>query len=87
MNDYIKSWEIDRPEEVKRLCDSGVVPMAKDMEDEKDDVDMPFLMGQVAGVIQKIQPAKEIVEEMVQECVDMLQQQQSFLGSGRTSRL
>lgn len=87
MNDYIKSWEVDRPEEVKRLCDSGVVPMAKDMEDEKDEVDMPFLMGQVAGVIEKIQPAREIVEEMVEECVDMLNTQQSYLGSGRTSRL
>lgn len=86
MNDYIKSWEVDRPEEVKRLCDSGTVPMQKDMDDEKD-IDMPFLMGQVAGVIDKIQPAKEIVEEMVAECVDILRNQQSYIGGGRSSRL
>lgn len=86
MNDYIKSWEVDRPEEVKRLCDSGVVPLHKDMDEEKD-VDIPFLMGQVAGMIEKIQPAKAIVEEMVEECVEVLKNQQSYLGAGRTSRL
>ena len=85
MNDYIKSWEVDRPEEVRRLCDSGVVPLQKDMDDEKD-VDIPFLMGQVAGYIDKIQPAKEIMEEMVAECVEVLRNQQSYIG-GRSSRL
>jgi NAD(P)H-dependent flavin oxidoreductase YrpB (nitropropane dioxygenase family) len=85
MNDYIKSWEVDRPEEVKRLCDSGVVPLQKDMDDEKD-VDVPFLMGQVAGIIDKIQPAKEIMEEMVAECVEVLRNQQTYVG-GRSSRL
>jgi NAD(P)H-dependent flavin oxidoreductase YrpB (nitropropane dioxygenase family) len=83
MNDYIKSWDIDRPDEVKRLCDSGVVPIQKDMDEEKD-IDMPFLMGQVAGVIDKIQPAKEIVEQMVSECVDVLRNQQSFMSAGRS---
>ena len=85
MNDYIKSWEVDRPEEVKRLCDSGIVPLQKDMDDDKD-VDVPFLMGQVAGIIDKIQPAKEIVEEMVTECVEMLGAQQAYIGS-RNSKL
>ena len=86
MNDYIKSWEVERPEEVKKLCESGVVPLQKDMNEEKD-VDIPFLMGQVAGVIDKIQPAKEIMEEMVQECIDILRNQQSYIGASRTSRL
>lgn len=86
LNDYIKSWEVDRPEEVKRLTESGVVPLQKDMDDDKD-VDIPFLMGQVAGTIDKIQPAKEIMEEMVAECVEVLRDQQSYIGAGRTSRL
>jgi NAD(P)H-dependent flavin oxidoreductase YrpB (nitropropane dioxygenase family) len=85
MNDYIKSWEVDRPDEVRRLCDSGVVPLQKDMDDDKD-VDVPFLMGQVAGIIDKIQPAKEIMEEMVAECVEVLRNQQTYIG-GRSSRL
>jgi NAD(P)H-dependent flavin oxidoreductase YrpB (nitropropane dioxygenase family) len=36
MNDYIKSWEVDRPDEVRKLCDSGVVPLQKDMDDDKE---------------------------------------------------
>ena len=86
INDYIRSWEFERPGEVKSLCDSGVVPLEKDMEDEKE-VDIPFLMGQVAGVIKEIQPAKEIMLEMVSECVSVLQNQQTYLGAGRSSKL
>ena len=85
MNDYVKSWEVDRPEEVKRLCESGVVPLQHDMDNDKD-VDIPFLMGQVAGYIDKVQPAKEIMQEMVAECVEVLQGQQSYIG-GRSSKL
>ncbi|OQO07354.1 hypothetical protein B0A48_07051 [Cryoendolithus antarcticus] len=84
-NDYIKSWEVDRPEEVKRLTESGVVPLQKDMDEDKE-VDIPFLMGQVAGVIEKVQPAKEIMVEMVQECVAVLKGQQAYVG-GERSRL
>ena len=86
MNDYIKSWDVDRPGEVQTLTDSGVVPLQKDMDDEKD-VDIPFLMGQVAGIIDKIQPAKDIMEGMVAECVDVLQDQQSYIGASRSSKL
>ena len=85
MNDYIKSWEVDRPEEVKRLCESGVVPLQHDMDNDKD-VDIPFLMGQVAGYIDKVQPAKEIMQEMVAECIEVLQGQQSYIGA-RSSKL
>nr|POE51689.1 putative monooxygenase [Quercus suber] len=84
-NDYIRSWEVDRPAEVKRLCDSGIVPMMKDLDDDVD-VDIPHLMGQVAGVIDRVKPAREIVQEMVTECVDVLNSQQSYLG-GTRSRL
>jgi NAD(P)H-dependent flavin oxidoreductase YrpB (nitropropane dioxygenase family) len=52
MNDYIQEWE-NKPEEIKKLTDQGIVPMMHDMEAEKD-VDLPFLMGQVAGIIKEI---------------------------------
>lgn len=83
MNDWVRSWEVDRPDEIKRLCDSGVIPLKKDMDDDVD-VDIPFLMGQVAGVIKKVQPAREIMDEMVQECVDVLSAQQSYLGGAKS---
>ncbi|KAK4561206.1 hypothetical protein LTR86_005161 [Recurvomyces mirabilis] len=80
INDYIRSWEFDRPEEVKRLTESGVVPLQKDMDDDKD-VDIPFLMGQVAGEIKEIKPAKDIMQDMI------LRDQQSYISAGRSSKL
>ena len=83
MNDYIKDWE-SRPDEIKRLTENGIVPLAKDIDQGKD-VDIPFLMGQVSGIIQDIKPAKEIVEDMVREAIKMLRLGQTYLG--KNSRL
>ena len=84
MNDYIKGWE-DQPEKVKELTDQGIVPMAHDMEKDKD-VEMPFLMGQVAGVIKDIKPAKAIVEDMVTEAIECLRTGHSYI-AGQKSKL
>lgn len=71
MNDYIQEWE-NRPADIKRLTEvEGIVPMQKDLDNDVD-VDIPFLMGQVAGVINEVKPAREIVEELVSDAVDML---------------
>ncbi|CAK7243058.1 MAG: hypothetical protein STHCBS139747_004566 [Sporothrix thermara] len=48
--------------------------------DEDDEVEMPYLMGQVAGNISKVQPAKEIVDEMVAGAVAALARGQTYLG-------
>ena len=69
-NEYIRSWHA-RPEEIKKLCDSGVVPMEHDF-DKGNDVDLPHLMGQVAGSITEVLPAKRIVDDMVKEAAEML---------------
>jgi NAD(P)H-dependent flavin oxidoreductase YrpB (nitropropane dioxygenase family) len=79
-NEYIRGWEA-RPEDIRALTAKGVVPMMKDMEDEREDVDIPFLMGQVAGVIGEIKPAREIVDEMVAGAVAMLRRGQGYVGS------
>ncbi|TKA78535.1 hypothetical protein B0A49_01640 [Cryomyces minteri] len=81
MNEYIKGWE-DRPQDIKSLTDQGIAPLAKDMDDGVD-VDIPFLMGQVAGVIDKIKPAKEIMDEMVTEAVEMLKLGQTYIGGSQ----
>ncbi|KXT00080.1 hypothetical protein AC578_5797 [Pseudocercospora eumusae] len=86
MNDYLKTWEIDRPDEIRKLCDQGIVPLAHDL-DKDVDVDPPFLMGQVAGAIKDIKPAGVILEDMVREAVDVLKTQQGYLGEGTRSRL
>ncbi|KAK6355189.1 hypothetical protein TWF696_004307 [Orbilia brochopaga] len=79
MNDYIRKWE-DKPERIKELCDQGVTPLEYDMR-EGNDMDLPFLMGQVAGVIDDIKPAKEIVDDMVREAAGMLRKGNGYLVS------
>lgn len=78
MNEYVKKWE-DQPEKIKELCDKGVVPFHHDMENDVD-VDMPFLMGQVAATVREIKPAGIIVAEMVKEAVEMLRVGITYLG-------
>lgn len=77
-NEYIRAWHA-RPEKIKELTSKGVVPMEHDL-DEGNDIDPPHLMGQVAGAIQKVQPAGEIVDEMVAEAVEMLKLGGRYLG-------
>ncbi|KAH9883484.1 2-nitropropane dioxygenase [Xylariomycetidae sp. FL2044] len=85
-NEYIAKWHA-QPARIKELCDAGVVPIEFDFE-QGNDIDPPHLMGQVAGSITKIQPAREIVQEMVDEAVGMLKIGQAYLGDGpATSKL
>ncbi|CAG8955961.1 hypothetical protein HYFRA_00008815 [Hymenoscyphus fraxineus] len=77
-NEWIDKWE-SQPEKVRELTEKGVVPMEHDL-DEGNDVDIPHLMGVVAGVIEDIKPAKAIVDEMIGEAVVMLKQCKTFLG-------
>ncbi|PGH30557.1 hypothetical protein GX50_06690 [[Emmonsia] crescens] len=79
-NDYIKAWH-EKPEEIKKLTDAGVVPITKDFDDGKD-VDIPFLMGHVAAAVKDIKPAGQIVDEMVKEAVHMLKVGNGYLGAG-----
>lgn len=83
-NEWVDKWEA-QPEKIKELTEKGVVPIEFDME-AGNDVDIPHLMGVVAGVIKDIQPAGQIVDEMVGEAVEMLRIGQGYL-SGGTSKL
>lgn len=84
-NDYVKEWE-SKPEEIQRLTDKGLVPLAKDMEDGKD-FDLPFLMGNVSAIVKDIKPAKDIVESMVAEASQMLRLGNSYIGEKGSSKL
>jgi NAD(P)H-dependent flavin oxidoreductase YrpB (nitropropane dioxygenase family) len=83
-NAYIRDWH-SRPTEIKALCDKGLVPMENDFDQGKD-VDLPHLMGQVAASVDRVQPAGEIVADMVKEAKGMLQLAGTYL-SGTNSRL
>lgn len=69
-NEYVKKWE-EQSEKIRKLTSEGIIPMHYDL-DNNNEVDPPFLMGQVAAVIKDIKPAREIVEEMVQQAVEQL---------------
>ncbi|KXX78683.1 putative nitronate monooxygenase [Madurella mycetomatis] len=84
-NDYIRRWHA-QPQKIQELCSKGVVPLEYDLE-EGNEIDPPHLMGQVAGAIKKVQPAGEIVAEMVAEAVEMLKLGTSYLDGNRGSRL
>ncbi|KAF2716497.1 2-nitropropane dioxygenase [Polychaeton citri CBS 116435] len=79
VNEYIRSWDEKRPEEVRQLTESGIVPLQKDLDDGVEDVDIPFLMGQVASVIKEVRPAKDILVGMVKECVEVMEGQRTYL--------
>ncbi|KAI0122913.1 2-nitropropane dioxygenase [Xylariales sp. AK1849] len=84
-NPYVAAWHA-QPQKIKELCDAGVVPIEWDF-DQGNDVDPPHLMGQVAGAITKIQPAGEIVREMVSEATEMLKVGRGYLTPEGRSRL
>lgn len=84
-NEYIAKWHA-QPEKIKELCDKGIVPIAWDF-DQGNEVDPPHLMGQVAGTIDRIQPAGQIVAEMVAEAAEMLKTGYGYLSPESKSRL
>lgn len=77
-NDYIKKWH-SKPQKIQDLCNRGIVPIEHDFEQGAEDIDIPHFMGQVAGSITRVQPAGEIVHEMVDEAAYMLKLGTTYL--------
>lgn len=49
-----------------------------------DDVERPYLMGEVAAAIKDVKPAKEIIDEMIKEAIQQLRMGSTFIeGSAR----
>jgi len=81
-NAYNMDWENNRAEEIKQLTSKGILPVYHDMaEKEKggEEVDfktrmdmMPLLMGQAAGAVDEILPAKDIMDDMVNTAISTL---------------
>jgi NAD(P)H-dependent flavin oxidoreductase YrpB (nitropropane dioxygenase family) len=47
-----------------------------------DDVERPYLMGEVAAAIRDVKPAKEIIDEMIKEAVQQLRLGSSLIEGG-----
>jgi len=84
---FVADWEDNRRQEVKELTEKGIIPIQNEIERfekkvKEGEVPMPspkemmerrpWLMGQCAGAINDIKPAKEIVEEMVKDAIEIL---------------
>jgi len=87
---FIKSSLDDSPPQqislqIKQLTSSGVLPAIQDAETrEKAGKDLPenyipLLMGQVAGAINDIKSAEEIVNEMVTGAIAVLKSQTNLV--------
>ncbi|KAL4804323.1 2-nitropropane dioxygenase [Aspergillus unguis] len=76
-NGWLDKWEA-QPAKVKELTEKGIIPIDYAFE-HGEDVDIPHLMGVVAGVVTSIQPARQIVDEMVAEAVQQLKHGQTYL--------
>jgi NAD(P)H-dependent flavin oxidoreductase YrpB (nitropropane dioxygenase family) len=79
-NDMIMNWEENRQDDIRELTGKGILPMAKQAEEDEgkelsfqEQMDrLPLLMGQAAGAIPSVLPAKEIMEEMVATAIATL---------------
>ncbi|KAL3474649.1 2-nitropropane dioxygenase [Aspergillus californicus] len=83
-NEYIKEWE-KKPQEIARLTSQGTVPLEHDLKNDNE-FDIPFLMGDVSGIITQIKPAGEVLREMVAQAVDVIRKGAAFT-SGPASKL
>ncbi|KAL2812332.1 2-nitropropane dioxygenase [Aspergillus granulosus] len=69
---YVLNWEENRQAEIKELTGRGILPVAHDAEQHPEDDEIlenivPYLMGVAAAQIDKVMPARDIVNEVVNE--------------------
>lgn len=84
--DYIKSWEVDRKDQIQKLCDQGIVPMQYDFkqaEEKGESISIakvfPLLMGQCAGHIHEVKPAAAIIEEMMNDAIATIRKNNTLI--------
>jgi len=87
---FVKDWNENRMDEIKKYTAKGMLPVGKSIMDAKAkhgnipfqlqlDATMPMLMGQVAASIHDIKPAAEIVQEMMQGAIAIMRQNASLV--------
>jgi len=85
-NEYTEEWETKRKSEMKKLTRKGIIPIMHDVKLLKKGKTVTptftteaWLMGQCAGVINEVKPAKQILEEMMSECIAILRRNISLI--------
>lgn len=67
---FVMDWESNRQEEIQKMLAKGKLPAPFGTQEKVDE--RPFLMGQAAGAIEDVKPAKAIVDEMVSQAYELL---------------
>lgn len=84
-NDYVVDWNENRQAEIKELTSKGIVPYEEELK-RKPEISMatrPWLSGSVAGLINNIKPAQEIVDEMIVGAVEILTRNNRLVGGAK----
>jgi len=86
-NAYVDEWETKRRSEMMKLTAKGIIPVKHDSKLRKEGKMVTptfkdaqcWLLGQCSGVINDVKPAKQIIEEMMNECVAILRKNNSLI--------
>jgi len=78
---YVKDFEEFKRDKIREAQQTGVIAGPKDLKDSYEKTGkvppledrMPLLVGQAAGAVHAVKPAREIVEEMVGEAVAIIE--------------
>ncbi|KAH8108142.1 2-nitropropane dioxygenase [Cristinia sonorae] len=78
---YVNSWEEGRQVEIKQLTSEGKIPHEVELQShpEKSAEGRMWLMGKVAGSINDIKPAKDIVDELVATAAKSVSRASGFI--------
>jgi hypothetical protein len=73
--------EKNRQAEIKELTSQGIIPHDRELEKhpEKSTAGRPWLMGRVSALIHDIQPAQQIVDNMVNQAAELLKRGNSLV--------
>jgi NAD(P)H-dependent flavin oxidoreductase YrpB (nitropropane dioxygenase family) len=86
MNDFAREWEEDKHAEKIKIQNEGTIIAEHYMNNMTDAEQenfqlykfLPLLMGQAIGGVNKVEPAKKIIEDMVEDAVACLKTGSSF---------
>ncbi|KAF5319060.1 hypothetical protein D9611_012658 [Ephemerocybe angulata] len=73
-NAYVEDWNENRRDEIKQLTSKGVLPHEEELK-KRPEISLetrPWLMGRVSSLIHDVLPAKEIVDNMVNDAAKIL---------------
>jgi len=84
-DEYVEDWENNRKTEMMKLAKKGIIPVKNDEKLYKDGKIVPssfknktcWLLGQCSGMVTEVTPAKQIIEEMMSQCVAILRRNTS----------